>query len=550
MSTTWLRSRTYGVGNLVLYNDAQFISLQNNNLNHIPPSSSTWWQGSQSITALQAGAGISVNPSVPSVPVVSTNLTVTGGTGINVSETSAGPNNRTWTVTSTGSGGVASVSAGPGLTNTGTTTNPVLENTGVYSVNAAPGGYLAQSGTATDVLLANNGVCALSSTGAGLAITGTPQLPVLANTGVTSVSTGTGLSGGGTGAVALVNTGVTSVATGVGSGLSGGGTGALALANTGVLSTNATPGVGLYLSGASTGDVVLNNYTWGYKPTATATTIRYPTSGGFLIPCVANFTVLGAGGGGGGGNSIDQAYPIGGGGGASGQFLTGTISCPVGSFFSMYVGTGGTGSAANSQNVRGNPGGYTYLQFNGATSTGNQVLIWYAYGGQGGRSPLDNYTGGDGGNANATLSLVSTVYGFGGGGGAMASFGPVYAGNPGVNFPTAIGSAPQTGGQGAPLANGGDGGSGGDGGTPTAALSTYSIAGGGGGGGPFGQLGLSYTQTGTSVPVQNFTVPAICGGGGGGGAAWNNGTLSTSNALAGGTGGDGSISIVFTSLNV
>lgn len=526
MSTTWLRSRTYGVGNLVLYNDAQFISLQNNNLNHIPPSSSTWWQGSQSITALQAGAGISINPSVPSVPVVSTNLTVTGGTGINVSETSAGPNNRTWTVASTGSGGVASVSAGPGLTNTGTTTNPVLENTGVYSVNATPGGYLAQSGSATNVLLANNGVCALSSTGAGLTISGTPQLPILANTGVTSVSTGTGLSGGGTGAVALVNTGVTS--------------------------TNATPGLGLYLSGASTGDVVLNNHTQS---------LFYEAAGSYTFtaaaPCVVVFTLAGGGGGGGSGVyyyvSGNSPNAKGGGGGASGQIVSGSVMLSTGDLISMVVGGPGAGDATNTEGHQGGLGGDTTLQVGS-----NGALIWLAKGGTGGFSALDSRTAGSGGDPYSTGSPLSygTLVGFGGGGGGMADKGNTgYAGNPGYNVPTSASTPPGSGSYvtnnpGA-VASGGDGGTGTSGGIPSQISGgVYWIAGGGGGGGPFASQGVAYTSPSGGTPVVIPVTPASKGCGGGGGGCFVNATGTDAQAYPGLTGGRGYISLLISYVNV
>jgi len=76
-----------------------------------------------------------------------------------------------------GGGTVNSVSAGPGISVTGTSTNPVVNNTGVLSVGA----------------------------GTGISITGTGANPIVNNTGVLSITAGLNISLGGTAANPIIN---------------------------------------------------------------------------------------------------------------------------------------------------------------------------------------------------------------------------------------------------------------------------------------------------------------------------------------------------------
>ena len=113
---------------------------------------------------------------------------------------------------------VLSVSAGTGISITGTSTAPVINNTGVLSV--APG--------------------------LGISITGTAQNPVVNNTGVLSLIPGTGISitGGGGGNPTISNTGVLSVSAGVAISITGT-TQSPVVNNNGVTSVNAGPGINI-----------------------------------------------------------------------------------------------------------------------------------------------------------------------------------------------------------------------------------------------------------------------------------------------------------------
>jgi len=76
-----------------------------------------------------------------------------------------------------GAPGVLSISAGPGISITGTGTVPVVNNTGVLSITA----------------------------GAGISVTGTGANPVVTNTGVLSITAGTNVSLGGTAQNPIIN---------------------------------------------------------------------------------------------------------------------------------------------------------------------------------------------------------------------------------------------------------------------------------------------------------------------------------------------------------
>ena len=100
----------------------------------------------------------------------------------------------------------------------------------VFQYDASVGACVQVSGT-------NDGVLSVSA-GTGISITGTGANPVVNNTGVLSVSAGTGISITGTGANPVVNnTGVLSVGAGTG-GISIGGTGANPVVNFPVLTTD------------------------------------------------------------------------------------------------------------------------------------------------------------------------------------------------------------------------------------------------------------------------------------------------------------------------
>jgi hypothetical protein len=106
----------------------------------------------------------------------------------------------------------------------------------------------------TGVTIANTGVLSVTTnTGLSSNVSATGNVTIT-NTGVTSNVAGTGISlSGGTGAVTITNSGVTSNVAGTGISLSGG-TGAVTITNSGV--TSLTAGTGVSVSGATGGVTV------------------------------------------------------------------------------------------------------------------------------------------------------------------------------------------------------------------------------------------------------------------------------------------------------
>lgn len=213
-----------------------------------------------------------------------------------------------------------------------------------------------------------------------------------------------------------------------------------------------------------------------------------------------------AGGGGGGG-----AY---GGGGGAGGLQAGSFSRTVGSY-TVTVGAGGAGGAANNVGVVGSNSVFDTVTANGGgygggggapTAGGNGGS---GGGGGQGTSPAVGGTGSQGGNGGTSNPLAAGQVGGGGGGGAApgngtdAPIGGTAAGNGGAGFASSITGTSVT------YASGGGGGAGvGDtGGTVS--------AGGGGAGGSQGVTGTAGT--------------ANTGGGGGGGGG----------SASGGAGGSG-----------
>ena len=178
-----------------------------------------------------------------------------------------------------GAAGVTSVTAGNGITVTGTTTPTI-------AASLAAGTGVSIAGTTT-LTVSATGVNSVSA-GTGISVSGTTSLTVSA-TGVNSVSAGTGISVSGSTSLTVTNTGVTAlagtgvsvsastgsvtitapvVAGGTGISVSGSQTTSLSIANTGV--TSLVAGTNVSVSGA-TGAVTVNAPAFG--TTITASTI-------------------------------------------------------------------------------------------------------------------------------------------------------------------------------------------------------------------------------------------------------------------------------------
>jgi hypothetical protein len=132
------------------------------------------------------------------------------------------------------------------------TSDFVVAATGVTSLTAGTGVSVSSSTGA--VTVTNTGVTSAVA-GTGIGVSGGTGAVTFTNSGVTSNVAGTGISvSGSTGAVTITNSGVTSAVAGTGIGVSGG-TGAVTFTNSGV--TSLTAGTNISLSG-STGGVTVN----------------------------------------------------------------------------------------------------------------------------------------------------------------------------------------------------------------------------------------------------------------------------------------------------
>jgi|GEM_PF-6486191 len=140
-----------------------------------------------------------------------------------------------------GAAGVTSVTAGNGITVTGTTTPTI-------AASIAAGTGVSIAGTTT-LTVSATGVNSVSA-GTGISVSGTTALTVSA-TGVNSVSAGTGISVSGTTALTVSATGVNSIVAGTAISVSG--TTTMTVTNTGV---TALAGTGISVS-AATGSVTV-----------------------------------------------------------------------------------------------------------------------------------------------------------------------------------------------------------------------------------------------------------------------------------------------------
>jgi len=272
-----------------------------------------------------------------------------------------------------------------------------------------------------------------------------------------------------------------------------------------------------------------NNYPYGIT-TYPSSPIKF-SDFRFTIPAFTIDICIVSGGGGGGGNVYENAA---GGGGAGGSIFFTSINVPDGSddnlggWNKIFIAVGGGGSGGGN-NIAGNVGGTSYLQYNYITpSTYSTILHPRAGGGGGGGGGYD-------GRPNTVTYTSPSVSHTGNGGGGGASYRAL-----GIAYSPRSGSAAtgeRGGGQGLYVSDANrklflshGGGGGGSGGNGTSA--TESKAGNGGAGTDLTWfLGSGYTYN----PVM---------GGGGGGASYyiSNGTLNYNlngfgGAGSGGTGG-------------
>jgi len=198
ISTATIASEPTGV--------SSFSAISSNNVNPTAFKLKTFTQGS-GITILSTGTDLAFSASGFVVSVsAGPGITITG-TGINPIINNAG---------------VLSVTANTGVSNTGTASNPIListatltsEPTGVSSFSAVSGNNVNPTAfklktisegsnvtivsTSTDLSIGVSGVVISVTAGPGISITGTASNPIINNTGVLSVTANTGISNTGT----------------------------------------------------------------------------------------------------------------------------------------------------------------------------------------------------------------------------------------------------------------------------------------------------------------------------------------------------------------
>jgi hypothetical protein len=234
------------------------------------------------VTAVTAGSGISTTAGTGSITLANTGvLELTAGTNVTITGTKSnytisatagaggvsdinGETGSVDIVAGTGIGlavsagqitisntqavdGVQSVSAGSGISLTGTATDPVVNNSGVLTVNSASGALTVSAGTGigvstvgSTITISNtqavDGVQSVSA-GSGITVGGTATDPIISNSGLISASAGTGISvsaGAGVGEVVISATGIQAVSAGTGLSSTGGSSPTLSITDTAV----------------------------------------------------------------------------------------------------------------------------------------------------------------------------------------------------------------------------------------------------------------------------------------------------------------------------
>jgi len=175
--------------------------------------------GAGTVTSVSAGTGISITGSPTVNPTVNNTgvLTVTAGTNVTVTGTSQNP-----IINATGT--LTGLTAGTAISITGEAPSPTVNNTGVTSLIAGTG--IGVSGATGAITVSNTGVLALTA-GTNITIGGTASNPVINSTAgggtLTGITAGTGISvTGGAPSPTVTNTGVTAITAGTGIGISGG----------------------------------------------------------------------------------------------------------------------------------------------------------------------------------------------------------------------------------------------------------------------------------------------------------------------------------------
>ena len=240
----------------------QIGQISKNNANYTHGITRLYTNGLERITII-ANGNVGISTTLPTTPlhvvgVISGSSFSGAGTGLTgtASGLSIGGSAATWTtartltIGSTGKSVNGSADVSWSLTElgvgNGTITIAAGTGVGVGTTNT----FTTNQSGATTVTITNTGVTSLTTnTGLSANVSATGAVTVT-NTGVTAITTNTGLStnASATGAVTITNTGVTSNVAGTGISVSGA-TGAVTITNSGV--TSAVAGTGVSVSGAT-----------------------------------------------------------------------------------------------------------------------------------------------------------------------------------------------------------------------------------------------------------------------------------------------------------
>jgi hypothetical protein len=268
---------------------------------------------------------------------------VSAGTGISTSGTS------NVTITNTG---VTSNVAGTGISISGATGAVTITNTGLLSGTAGTG--ISVSTSSGNLTITNTGLLS-GVAGTGISVSTSSQQLTITNTGLLSGTAGTGISvSTSSGNLTITNAGVTSNVAGTGISVSGA-TGAVTITNSGV--TSITAGSGISISGATGGVTITNTITNNNQLTNGA---GYITSAGSISGNAATATNATA---------------------AANISLTGIASVNVNNGSSaVYRTESGTGAALAYAPVLHLGGGDTMWQAQGTYGTSGNGTLYFRQG--------------------------------------------------------------------------------------------------------------------------------------------------------------------------
>ena len=149
------------------------------------------------LITLNSGAGISIDNTNPLSPTINnTNPTIvypslSAGAGISITGTPAAP-----IITNTASSGYPAITGGAGITVGGTAAAPIITNTNptLITLNAGTGISVDNSNPLSPIInnTASSGYPAISA-GAGISVSGTAAAPIITNTNPTLISIGSGV---------------------------------------------------------------------------------------------------------------------------------------------------------------------------------------------------------------------------------------------------------------------------------------------------------------------------------------------------------------------